>query len=138
MPPAKKAFTPEEAGRLIPRIEERLRKMRDLREAIAREKDRYDVEEMSSYGTEGERAASARRNLEEGRKAIADYEREFEKELRAFSRWGAELRSVDPAHVDFFSRLEGKEVFLCWTEGETEIRFWHDGGGDESERRPIR
>ena len=28
--------------------------------------------------------------------------------------------------VDFHSRIEGRDVFLCWRLGEEEITHWHE------------
>ena len=41
-----------------------------------------------------------------------------------------ELKGFDPVLIDFHSLLEGKEIYLCWAHGETDIEFYHslDGG----------
>jgi hypothetical protein len=47
------------------------------------------------------------------------------------------LRDLDRGLVDFPSLREGREVYLCWEEGESEIGFWHDPEGGFAGRRPI-
>jgi hypothetical protein len=35
------------------------------------------------------------------------------------------LRDLDRGLVDFPALREGREVYLCWVEGEPDIGFWH-------------
>ena len=39
---------------------------------------------------------------------------------------GAELKDPVIGLVDFLTRIDGREAFLCWKLGEDEIQFWHD------------
>ena len=36
------------------------------------------------------------------------------------------LRDLDRGLVDFPSLRDGREIYLCWEEGEDEIGFWHE------------
>jgi hypothetical protein len=36
------------------------------------------------------------------------------------------LRDLDRGLVDFPAIRDGREVYLCWIEGEPDIDFWHD------------
>ena len=36
------------------------------------------------------------------------------------------LRDLDRGLVDFPALRDGREVYLCWEEGEAEIGFWHE------------
>ena len=47
------------------------------------------------------------------------------------------LRDLDRGLVDFPSIRDGREVFLCWEEGEDEIGFWHDLDAGYGGRRPL-
>ena len=47
------------------------------------------------------------------------------------------LRDLDRGLVDFPSLREGREVYLCWVEGEDEIGFWHDLEEGFGGRRPL-
>ena len=59
--------------------------------------------------------------------------REFEK-LIAF---GAVLKCLDDGEIDFFSKFEGREIFLCWKIGEHQIHHWHEVEDDFEGRRSI-
>ena len=39
---------------------------------------------------------------------------------------GGILKDPDQGFVDFFSKIEGRMVFLCWRPGDREIHFWHE------------
>lgn len=47
------------------------------------------------------------------------------------------LRDLDRGLVDFPSLRQGREVYLCWLEGEAEIGFWHDLETGFAGRRPL-
>ena len=39
---------------------------------------------------------------------------------------GIEVKGIAPLLLDFPSLLDGREVLLCWLEGETSIDWYHD------------
>ena len=47
------------------------------------------------------------------------------------------LRDLDRGLVDFPSLRDGREVYLCWQEGEDEIGFWHEPDAGFGGRRPL-
>ncbi|MEA2448128.1 MAG: hypothetical protein QOG63_60 [Thermoleophilaceae bacterium] len=47
------------------------------------------------------------------------------------------LRDLERGLVDFPSMRDGREVYLCWEEGETEIGFWHDPDSGYGGREPL-
>jgi hypothetical protein len=46
--------------------------------------------------------------------------------LAEFGRREIVVKDVDRGLIDFPSFRGGREVFLCWEEGEETIEFWHD------------
>ncbi len=48
---------------------------------------------------------------------------EYEKELRQL---GIELKDYDKGLIDFPSRMNGREVYLCWRLGEPAVQYWHE------------
>jgi hypothetical protein len=59
---------------------------------------------------------------------------EIQEELAAL---GAICHSPAVGAIDFPSFLEGREVRLCWMNGESEILFWHDINDPLAKRQPI-
>ena len=47
------------------------------------------------------------------------------------------LRDLERGLVDFPALREGREVYLCWVEGEDEIGFWHELDAGFVGRQPI-
>jgi hypothetical protein len=50
---------------------------------------------------------------------------------------GALFKDVNSGLVDFLSKREGMDVFLCWRFGEEEVRYWHDLDAGFAGRQPI-
>lgn len=57
--------------------------------------------------------------------------------VRAILELGVQLKDLEMGLVDFLSIHKGREVFLCWRQGEDDIRFWHDLDSGFAGRRPI-
>ena len=47
------------------------------------------------------------------------------------------LRDLERGLIDFPSLREGREVYLCWVEGEDDIAFWHDLDAGYAGRQPL-
>ena len=61
----------------------------------------------------------------------------FYKAIEDLESTGVMIKSVEEGLLDFPSMRFNEEVWLCWKEGETEIKFWH--GKDEGfmGRKPL-
>jgi hypothetical protein len=46
--------------------------------------------------------------------------------LLEFYRREIQIKDLDRGLIDFPAILAGKEVFLCWEQGEDDIQFWHN------------
>jgi hypothetical protein len=62
-------------------------------------------------------------------------------EMGALLAWFEEhhllVKGVDPALVDFPAEYGGREVLLCWTEGEESIGWYHLPEAGFAGRRPV-
>lgn len=74
---------------------------------------------------------------------VAQSQAEFEAEeakLRSYidelRRLGVEFKGPDGL-CDFYSVMDGREVFLCWRLGEPEVQFWHDIDSGFAGRKPL-
>ena len=50
---------------------------------------------------------------------------------------GVSLKGLDEGLLDFPAKRFDKEIWLCWKEGETEIKFWHEKDTGFMGRKPI-
>jgi hypothetical protein len=51
-------------------------------------------------------------------------------------RLGVEFKGADGL-CDFYSIMDGREVFLCWRLGEPEVSYWHDLDAGYTGRQPL-
>jgi hypothetical protein len=47
------------------------------------------------------------------------------------------VRDLDRGVVDFPALMDGREVYLCWHLGETEVGHWHEIESGFAGRRPL-
>ena len=61
----------------------------------------------------------------------------FYKSLEILESTGVVVKSIDQGLLDFPSKRFDEEVWLCWKQGETEIKFWHEKDSGFMGRKPI-
>lgn len=57
--------------------------------------------------------------------------------LQKIADLGAVPKGLEPALVDFPSRVEGRDAFLCWRLGEKRITHYHGFDEGFAGRRPL-
>jgi hypothetical protein len=108
-------FTLEEARAELGWVAERLEAMRAAHARLTDEEARRILASESrgnGGGTPGKQVGEAFVELEAG---MAD-----------FARRGIVLRDLDRGLIDFPALRDGREVYLCWVDGEPDIAFWHE------------
>ena len=50
---------------------------------------------------------------------------------------GVVIKGIEEGLLDFPSKRYDEEVWLCWKEGESEIKFWHEKDIGFNGRKPI-
>jgi hypothetical protein len=50
---------------------------------------------------------------------------------------GVVIKGIEEGLLDFPSKRFDEEVWLCWKDGEKEIKFWHEKDVGFSGRKPI-
>jgi hypothetical protein len=118
-------FTVAEANKMLPLVkaivadivalaqdvkdrQERLRELRTRRSANRKTTDAYS-EEVHQMEDELE----------------ADVER-LKVFIEELSKLGVEMKDPLTGLVDFRSKMDGREVYLCWRHGEAEVEHWHE------------
>jgi hypothetical protein len=117
-------FTVEEANSLLPAVSESLGLIKEARQVVLRGGERI------------RRSAKADGGGRQGREyweALATLRREVE----GLTAQGIVLRDAETGLLDFPSRRDGQEVFLCWRLGEDRVGFWHGPESGFSGRRPL-
>jgi len=61
----------------------------------------------------------------------------FYKAVEDLESTGVMVKSIEEGLLDFPSIRFNEEVWLCWKEGETEIKFWHGKDEGFTGRKPL-
>ena len=61
----------------------------------------------------------------------------FYKSIEDLEATGVSVKSIDQGLLDFPSLMFNEEIWLCWKQGETEIKFWHGKDEGFNGRKPI-
>jgi hypothetical protein len=119
-------YTLEQANAALDWVVERLERLRSARTQLSDDEAREALTEAApgdGGGSPGRVVSEAFLQL---RAALT--------ELQAMD---VVLRDLDRGLVDFPAIRDGREVYLCWEEGEDEISFWHEPEAGFAGRRPL-
>jgi hypothetical protein len=61
----------------------------------------------------------------------------FYQSIEDLENTGVSLKGLDEGLLDFPAKRFDEEIWLCWKEGETEIKFWHEKDVGFMGRKPI-
>lgn len=86
--------------------------------------------EKSSGEQYDDEVAESRADLQEEYDKIWKYREELE-------ALGVVLRQPERGWIEFPARISGKDAFLSWRLGESEIHFWREGDSSWTARRTI-
>ena len=116
-------FTLEQAQELVGWLEESFAELRPLTRELNELNDRI-------YGLEGRVHSNGGSSVEErltgdrrDRDRISGL---IERHIQPILKLGILIKNIQPGLVDFPCMREGREVYLCWHAGESDIRFWHE------------
>ena len=62
---------------------------------------------------------------------------EFYQSIEELESIGVGLKGLEQGLLDFPAKRFDEEIWLCWKEGETEIKFWHEKDSGFMGRKPI-
>jgi hypothetical protein len=123
---AARHFSVEEANAALSWVAERIERLRAARVRLTDEEVREALSDAAPMNGGGEPGREVSEAFLEMRSALADLQ---EQEIV--------LRDLDRGLVDFPTMRDGREVYLCWIEGEDEIGFWHDLDAGYGGRQPL-
>jgi hypothetical protein len=119
-------YSPEEASAALPEVAELLQRMRRAREHLTDTEARAALEEAAPTNGGGEPG-----------RIVSEGFLELRESLMGLRELDVVLRDLERRLVDFPTLRGGREVYLCWEEGEDEIAFWHEPDAGFSGRRPL-
>jgi hypothetical protein len=110
-----KHYTREEARALLPQVRQWLKQLSEARRRLD-ERDKRVGSLLAGGNDVGGEAVN------QWVRTIAD----IKQTLLEFHRREIQIKDLDRGLIDFPAIIGGKEVFLCWEQGEEDIEFWHD------------
>lgn len=119
-------YTLEEANDALGWVEETIARLRSAREGLSDEEAR---EALSEAGPQNGGGSAGR--------VVSEAFLELRAALTRLQEAELVLRDLDRGLVDFPALRDGREVYLCWVEGEDEIRYWHDLEAGFGGREPL-
>jgi hypothetical protein len=129
---ARKHFTLAEANRTLPLVK---RIVADIVALHPQWRDlvyRYELVAAQSRPDWGEspEQIGLRSDVERVARQINDYLLELE-------QIGCVFKGFDQGLVDFYGRLDGRDICWCWKAGEERIEHWHELDTGYGGRQPI-
>lgn len=119
-------FTVEEANRRLPLVQRIVRDIVELYRDVHERRERLAVLRQRSGSS---RRAENTPYSEEVEHMEQEIDRDIDR-LNGFTRelhkLGVELKDPIAGLVDFYSKMDGRDVYLCWKLGEEEIGHWHE------------
>lgn len=133
--PPLKLFSLQEANALLPRIADVVARLQEIFELFQQyaEGESYPASLQRSNGHPMPQIASSLPNL----RKVQALRAEAEELIKEIVGLGIALKDIEQGLVDFPAERDGRVVYLCWKQGEDEIRFWHDLDTGFAGRQPL-
>lgn len=127
-----KYFTLEEANRTLPYVE---KIVLDIVSAYESWKDaihRYELIAANATAQDGEtdEQVALRGEVDAIARRINTY-------IEELSAVGCVFKGFEGGLVDFHSRLDDRDIFLCWKLGEPTIQYWHEADAGFAGRQAL-
>jgi len=124
-----KHFTIEEAEQMLPMIEKVIKRTIKLNKAL----DLLSSIEIEVYDDDYDNL----RKITKLNKHFHKLSYEFYANIEEIEGAGCIIKDLEIGIIDFYSRFDGREIFLCWRLGEKKIMFWHEVDSGYAGRKPI-
>ncbi len=121
-------FTIKSANEMLPTIIEKFQKIKQEKNEV--EKMEQKLQMNLSGASNLDDYVTLKQNLN------ASVTR-FYISIEELEKTGVVLKGLEEGLLDFPSKKFDDEIWLCWKEGETEIKFWHEKDVGFNGRKPI-
>jgi len=121
-------FTIEDANKVLPSVIKKFKDIVSLKNEVV--KIQSEMETNPRYMSSFKDYALKKQELNT---AIAN----FYKAIEDLESTGVMVKSIEEGLLDFPSLRFNEEIWLCWKEGETEIKFWHGKDEGFTGRKPL-
>ncbi|HLA22356.1 MAG TPA: DUF2203 domain-containing protein [Nitrosopumilaceae archaeon] len=121
-------FTIQDANKVLPSVIKKFKDIVSLKNEVV--KIQSELETNPRYMSSFKDYALKKQELNT---AITN----FYKAVEDLEGTGVMVKSIEEGLLDFPSLRFNEEIWLCWKEGETEIKFWHGKDEGFTGRKPL-
>jgi hypothetical protein len=121
-------FTITSANKILPEVIEKFKKVANNKNEIV--KIEQELNTALSPGTKFEKYVEIKQKLN-------STVTKFYQSVEDLEKTGVVIKGIEEALLDFPSKRFDEEIWLCWKNGEKEIKFWHEKDVGFSGRKPI-
>ena len=121
-------FTIVYANEILPMVIEKFRTVKTLKNEII--KIEQELNSSLTPNSTFEQYVSVKQKLNSAVK-------KFYQAIEDLEDTGVVIKGIEEGLLDFPSKRYDEEVWLCWKEGESEIKFWHEKDVGFNGRKPI-
>jgi len=133
----RKYFTVDEANRTLPLVSAIVRDIVELYLDVHERRERLlRVRQLPGAAGSGQTTPYS--------EELEEIEKELDKDIDRLKSYTDELKNLgvllkDPlvGLIDFYSKMDGRDVFLCWKPGEPEVAHWHELDAGFSGRQSL-
>jgi hypothetical protein len=126
---SRKYFSLAAAEKLLPDIEKIMKRVKSLDKAL----ELLSSIEIEVYDDNQENL----KKITKLNRSFHKLSHEFYANIEKLEDLGCVIKDIELGLIDFYSRFEGRDIFLCWKLGEKRIRFWHEIDTGYMGRKPI-
>ncbi len=121
-------FTISSANKILPEVIKKYKHVLSCKDEVLKTEQQIEVS-MTSGGKFEEYV-----KLKQGLNSKIT---KFYAAIEELENTGVVVKSIDEGLLDFPAKRFDEEVWLCWKEGEQEIKFWHEKDSGFMGRKPI-
>jgi hypothetical protein len=121
-------FTVTTANEALPKVIEKYNRLQKQRQEVQKIEAQLNAQMAVSFNLGEYVAIKQRLNA-----AVT----KFYQLVEDLENTGVVLKSLEEGLLDFPSKRFNEDVWLCWKEGEKEIKFWHEKDVGFMGRKPI-
>ena len=121
-------FTISEANKILPSVIEKFKTVVNYKNQIVKMEQELNTTLMPN--TTFEQYAKVKHNLN-------STVTKFYQSIEELENTRVVIKGIEEGLLDFPSKRFDDEIWLCWKDGETEIKFWHEKDSGFNGRKPI-
>jgi|TARA_B100001971_G_scaffold3233_1_gene2644 hypothetical protein len=121
-------FTIKSANEMLPTIIEKFQKIKQEKNEVEKMEQKLQVNLSGTSNLDN--YVTLKQNLNAS-------VTKFYTSIEELEKTGVVLKGLEEGLLDFPSKKFDDEIWLCWKEGETEIKFWHEKDVGFNGRKPI-